>query len=156
MESTREAVAAAVKDRRTRKGWTLERLSAALDNLGHHMSVATLSKTEKGQRTISADDVVAIATALGLPPAVLLPAPAGEPDTSHLDEARRRLRVAEELVDMRRQALEDIASRGGHMSTRLGGFASHEYERADRKLDEAEEALAEARIAFREAKAGDP
>ena len=51
---------------RQRLGWTLEVMSQRLDEIGHPMKVAAISKTETGKRQVSADDLAAFAAAFGV------------------------------------------------------------------------------------------
>jgi len=60
-----------LKQVRTRKGWTQERLSAELTKLGHPLHRVTLAKLEGGgtrSQNVSLRDVLAIAAALGVAP----------------------------------------------------------------------------------------
>lgn len=61
--------------------------------------------------------------------------------------ARRQLRVAEELLDMRRAEYDQYEHLEG------SGLRTAAYQRAERRYDEAEVAVAEARIAAEEARA---
>ncbi|MFI6935562.1 helix-turn-helix domain-containing protein [Streptomyces sp. NPDC050287] len=53
-------------------GLTQHQLAARCTALGRPMSNTALSRTERAHRRCDVDDLVAIATALGVPPATLL------------------------------------------------------------------------------------
>ncbi|HST24419.1 MAG TPA: helix-turn-helix transcriptional regulator [Gaiellaceae bacterium] len=66
-----EVFADRLKQVRSRKGWTQDRLSAELQRLGHPLHRVTLAKLERGgtrSQNVSLQDVLAIAAALGVAP----------------------------------------------------------------------------------------
>lgn len=71
-------VAAAVAARRQRLGWDQAHLAAQVTAEGRPMSASVLGKVEAGTRRVDVDDLVALAAALGVPAARLLPAGADD------------------------------------------------------------------------------
>ncbi|MGH9250758.1 MAG: helix-turn-helix domain-containing protein [Acidimicrobiales bacterium] len=68
-----QALAAAVREcRRTRKGWSQERLSRELDGLGVRLHPTAIVKIERGTRGVSVDEAFALALALQVAPVHLL------------------------------------------------------------------------------------
>jgi len=79
-------VARNVQQLRKRRGMTVRDLSARLAELGRPILPSGITKIEQGGRRVDADDLVALAVALGVNPNALL-LPAGEPATTvHLTE----------------------------------------------------------------------
>ncbi|WP_106242566.1 helix-turn-helix domain-containing protein [Allonocardiopsis opalescens] len=76
-----EQVQANVKRIREAQNLTLAELSRRLRAVGREIPTLGLSRIEAGQRRVDADDLVALALALGVSPGALL-LPAREPDTS--------------------------------------------------------------------------
>ena len=72
---TTRAVGANVRRLRTEREMTLEQLAELVEARGVTMSLFTLSKTERGLRTVSVDELVALAAALEVPAAELLTDP---------------------------------------------------------------------------------
>jgi transcriptional regulator with XRE-family HTH domain len=64
--------ARAIEHLRLVRGLTQHQLAARCTALGRPMSNTALSRTERAHRRCDIDDLVAIATALGVPPAILL------------------------------------------------------------------------------------
>jgi transcriptional regulator with XRE-family HTH domain len=97
-------VAAAVTAHRQRHGWDQRHLAARVTDAGRPMSPSVLGKVEAGARRVDVDDLVALATALEVAPAQLLPgADAGASDP--FEEAAAPGAV-------RRRVLEDIDALG--------------------------------------------
>lgn len=65
-------VGQSVADLRKLRGLTTRQLSDRLDQLGHRIPQSSISKIEAGKRTVDADDLVALAIALGTTPNRLL------------------------------------------------------------------------------------
>ncbi|WP_435643198.1 helix-turn-helix domain-containing protein [Streptomyces sp. H49] len=65
--------ARAIERIRIARGLTQHHLAARCTALGRPMSNTALSRTERAHRRCDVDDLVAIAAALGVSPAVLLP-----------------------------------------------------------------------------------
>lgn len=78
--------ARAIERIRIVRGLTQHQLAVRCTALGRPMSNTALSRTERAHRRCDVDDLVAIATALGVSPAVLLPL-----ETSPL-QTRERIR----------------------------------------------------------------
>jgi transcriptional regulator with XRE-family HTH domain len=57
---------------RGRRGLTLSEVSARLSELGHPMSVSTLSGVENGGRRVDVDDLIHLCLALDISPAAML------------------------------------------------------------------------------------
>ncbi len=73
--------ARAIERLRLVRGLTQHQLAARCTTLGRPMSNTALSRTERAHRRCDIDDLVAIATALGVPPmALLLPLPSVSSD----------------------------------------------------------------------------
>ncbi|MFF7521238.1 helix-turn-helix domain-containing protein [Streptomyces pseudovenezuelae] len=68
-----EHVAAAVTTQRQRRGWDQRHLAEQVTAAGRNMSASVLGKIESGTRRVDVDDLVALAAALDVPPASLLP-----------------------------------------------------------------------------------
>ena len=64
--------ARAIERLRLVRGLTQHQLAARCTALGRPMANAALSRTERARRRCDVDDLVALATALGAPPAALL------------------------------------------------------------------------------------
>ncbi|MEH0586152.1 helix-turn-helix transcriptional regulator [Streptomyces sp. B21-106] len=64
--------ARAIEHLRLARGLTQHDLAARCTALGRPMSNVALSRTERARRRCDVDDLVTIATALGVPPAILL------------------------------------------------------------------------------------
>ncbi|MGW1913867.1 helix-turn-helix domain-containing protein [Streptomyces sp. NPDC002076] len=64
--------ARAIEHLRLVRGLTQHQLAARCTALGRPMSNTALSRTERAHRRCDIDDLVAIATALGVPPTTLL------------------------------------------------------------------------------------
>ncbi len=64
--------ARAIEHLRLLRGLTQHQLAARCTALGRPMSNTALSRTERAHRRCDIDDLVAIATALGVPPTTLL------------------------------------------------------------------------------------
>lgn len=58
---------------RLTRGLSQQQLAERCTALGRPLTNTALSRTERGRRRCDVDDLVAIATALGTPPAALLP-----------------------------------------------------------------------------------
>ncbi|MGW3119338.1 helix-turn-helix domain-containing protein [Streptomyces sp. NPDC001107] len=65
--------ARAIEHLRLARGLTQQQLAARCTALGRPMTNTALSRTERARRRCDIDDLVAIATALGISPAALLP-----------------------------------------------------------------------------------
>lgn len=65
-------VAANVLRLRTARGLSTTRLSAALKEIGHSIPPTGITRIEKGERRVDADDLVALAVALRVSPTALL------------------------------------------------------------------------------------
>lgn len=75
MGTVASVVARNVADLRDRRRLSVRALSARLSELGHPILASGLSKIENGDRRVDADDLVALAVALGVSPVrLLLPA----------------------------------------------------------------------------------
>jgi transcriptional regulator with XRE-family HTH domain len=64
--------ARAIEYIRLARGLTQQQLAAHCTALGRPMTNTALSRTERARRRCDVDDLVTIATALGVPPAILL------------------------------------------------------------------------------------
>lgn len=96
---TARTVAHNVKKIRQRKGFTLEDLSEALEDVGQPISNSALSKLERGIRRVDVDDLTALAAVLGVAPNDLLaperedePVLTGVPEGVSVGEATMWLR----------------------------------------------------------------
>src|ERR1700685_481655 len=69
---TGERLATRLKQLRHERGLTLSGLASKLNDLGRPILVSALSKIEKGQRRVDADDLLALAAALDVSPHELL------------------------------------------------------------------------------------
>ena len=101
-------VAAAVAAHRQRLGWDQARLAERVTEAGRPMSSSVLGKVEAGTRRVDVDDLVALASALDVPPARLLPSSADGDEPKEVDpfeEAAGPGRV-------RARVLDDIAALG--------------------------------------------
>jgi transcriptional regulator with XRE-family HTH domain len=99
-----EHVAAAVAKHRQRRGWDQRYLAELVTAGGRPMSASVLGKIESGARRIDVGDLVAIAAALDVPPARLLPGDeTTEPDPVSATAAPGAVRA---------QVVDDIASLG--------------------------------------------
>jgi transcriptional regulator with XRE-family HTH domain len=65
-----------VKRLREARGLSTEKLAAAVVAIGRPMHATAITKVEKGQRRVDVDDLMALATVLGVTPAYLLVPPA--------------------------------------------------------------------------------
>lgn len=95
--------AAAVAEHRQRRGWDQAHLAARVTEAGRPMSVSVLGKIEAASRRVDIDDQVAIAAALDVPPARLLPgadddALPSDPSEDAADPGAVRARVLEDLA----------------------------------------------------------
>jgi transcriptional regulator with XRE-family HTH domain len=79
---TGEQVRENVKRLRTDRRLTYVELSDRLDRAGRPIPPLGLSRIERGDRRVDADDLVAIAHALGVNPSALLFPPTADPETS--------------------------------------------------------------------------
>jgi transcriptional regulator with XRE-family HTH domain len=71
----------AIEHIRVARGLTQHQLAARCTALGRPMANTALSRTERARRRCDIDDLVAIATALGVPPTtLLLPLPSASTD----------------------------------------------------------------------------
>lgn len=64
--------AASIGALRRRRGWTLERLSQRLEEIGYPLGISQLSRIETGERRLSLEDFYALACALNADPVHLL------------------------------------------------------------------------------------
>ncbi|MGW3346784.1 helix-turn-helix domain-containing protein [Nonomuraea rubra] len=79
ISATGRHVAESIARLRRDRGWEQRDLAEHVTKAGRAMSASVLSKIESGARRVDVDDLVAIATALEVTPALLLlAAPAGE------------------------------------------------------------------------------
>jgi transcriptional regulator with XRE-family HTH domain len=101
-------VAAAVALHRQRRGWDQAHLAQRVTEAGRTMSASVLGKVESGTRRVDADDLVALAAALEVPPGRLLPGGADGDEPREVDpfeEAAGPGRVTARVLD-------DIAALG--------------------------------------------
>jgi transcriptional regulator with XRE-family HTH domain len=96
-------VAAAVTAHRQRRGWDQRHLAARVTEAGRPMSASVLGKVEAGARRVDVDDLVALAAALEVSPAQLLPG---------VDDGPDPFEQASETGAVRRRVLEDIDALG--------------------------------------------
>ena len=107
------AVRKAVRRARHRNDWTLDQLSERMADAGRPMSKATLSQIETGNRRVDVDDLVALAFALMIAPADLLPAT--DEDRAVRTEIETRfeeLREESRRVDEQSQRLRRLLKQG--------------------------------------------
>jgi transcriptional regulator with XRE-family HTH domain len=97
-------VAAAVSAHRQRRGWDQRHLAARVTEAGRPMSASVLGKVEAGARRVDVDDLVALAAALEVPPARLLPGAD--------DDGPDPFEQASEIGAVRRRVLDDINALG--------------------------------------------
>ncbi|MFC9631396.1 helix-turn-helix domain-containing protein [Streptomyces mirabilis] len=69
---------------RKERGLSTTRLSAALEGLGQPIPATGITRIEKGQRRVDADDLVALALALNVAPITLLLPPSSSDEQAHL------------------------------------------------------------------------
>jgi transcriptional regulator with XRE-family HTH domain len=105
-----EVVAANVRRLRRAREWTLNDLSARLDEVGYPLSMKLLSKTENGDRGIGADEIYAFSQAFEVNVATLFVEPIlppGVPElVERLDRADRQITQARTDLQAARQAAE--------------------------------------------------
>ncbi|MDX3024060.1 helix-turn-helix domain-containing protein [Streptomyces acidiscabies] len=97
--------AAAIAAERQRRGWDQRHLAELVTRAGRPMSASVLGKIESGARRLDVDDLAAVASALGIPPARLLPGTAG-------DEPADPFETAAAPGAVRAHVLEDLAALG--------------------------------------------
>lgn len=100
--------AAAIARIRGERGWEQRDLAARVATAGRGLSASVLSKIESGVRRIDVDDLVAIAAALEVSPALLIlaaPVPAGGADRDPLPDL---VRSVSEAVKGDIEALGDL------------------------------------------------
>ncbi|MFF2331815.1 MULTISPECIES: helix-turn-helix domain-containing protein [unclassified Streptomyces] len=99
-------LAAAVASQRQARGWDQRHLAERVTATGRPMSLSVLGKVEAGARRVDIDDLVAIAAAFDVPPALLLP--------GSDDEAAPADPFAEAAQPgaVRRRVVEDLAALG--------------------------------------------
>lgn len=83
---TGRALAANLARIRNALGLSTNRLAAILEDLGRPIAASAISKIEGGTRRVDADDLMALAVALDVPPAALLLPPVGEGRIQLLDD----------------------------------------------------------------------
>ncbi|XUL91007.1 helix-turn-helix domain-containing protein [Streptomyces galilaeus] len=99
-----EHVADAIAKHRQRRGWDQRYLAELVTASGRPMSSSVLGKIESGSRRVDVGDLVAIAAALDVPPARLLPGDeTAEPDPFAASSAPGAVRA---------QVIDDIAALG--------------------------------------------
>jgi transcriptional regulator with XRE-family HTH domain len=93
---TSRRVAANLKRLRKARGMSTTRLSAALkDDVGHAIPATGITRIEKGQRRVDADDLVALALALNVSPLTLLmPSTSGDESAELTTDKQLRSRIA--------------------------------------------------------------
>ncbi|MFF2437952.1 helix-turn-helix domain-containing protein [Streptomyces sp. NPDC058107] len=69
---TGKAVAANVARLRERRGMTTRQLSAALEQAGRPIPASGITRMEKGERVVTADELTALAVVFGVSPSALL------------------------------------------------------------------------------------
>ncbi|MFE7516120.1 helix-turn-helix domain-containing protein [Streptomyces sp. NPDC057540] len=99
-------VAAAVLAQRQQRGWDQRRLAERVSQTGRPMSLSVLGKVEAGARRVDVDDLVALAVALDVAPAQLLPG--GDAPQAPDDPFAE----ASQPGAVRRRVLEDIDALG--------------------------------------------
>ncbi|WP_432247701.1 helix-turn-helix domain-containing protein [Streptomyces sanyensis] len=95
------SVAAAVTAHRQRHGWDQRYLAERVTAAGRPMSASVLGKVEAGARRVDVADLVALAEALEVPPADLLPgapAPAADPFAAAAAPPAVTARVLEDIA----------------------------------------------------------
>ena len=100
-------VASAVVSMRQRRGWDQRHLAERITEAGRPMSLSVLGKVESAVRRVDVDDLVAIAAAFDVPPALLLP---GADDTD--DVPADPFEDASRPGAVRARVLEDLAALG--------------------------------------------
>jgi transcriptional regulator with XRE-family HTH domain len=105
---TGERVAAAVATHRQRRGWDQRHLAELVTAAGRPMSASVLGKIESGARRVDVDDLAALAAALDVPPARLLPTAEDESAAAAADP----FEDAAGPGRVRAQVLDDIAALG--------------------------------------------
>ncbi|GGZ80300.1 helix-turn-helix domain-containing protein [Streptomyces echinoruber] len=106
-----ERVAAAVAALRQSRGWDQRHLAERVTEAGRPMSTSVLGKIEAGARRVDVDDLVALAAALEVSPARLLPAGAAGVD----GEEPKEVDPYEEAAGpglVKARVLDDIAALG--------------------------------------------
>jgi transcriptional regulator with XRE-family HTH domain len=63
----REMFAKRLREMREERGWSQAKLSRRVTELGYRLDKAAMSRIEGGQRTVTLEDAVALAAALGVP-----------------------------------------------------------------------------------------
>ncbi|MEV6124883.1 helix-turn-helix transcriptional regulator [Streptomyces sp. NPDC052077] len=125
-------VAEAVAAHRQRLGWDQALLARRVTEAGRPMSASVLGKVEAGTRRVDVDDLVALAAALDVPPARLLPGasdpdpgPSGQTDGPGLVRARVEEDLAAlgdlEALDLTAPTLAAVALR---LATEVDAAAS--------------------------------
>lgn len=69
---TGQAVAANIARLRERRGFTTRQLSGVLERAGRSIPASGITRMEKGDRVVTADELVALAVAFGVSPSALL------------------------------------------------------------------------------------
>ncbi|MFJ8844338.1 helix-turn-helix domain-containing protein [Streptomyces cyaneofuscatus] len=101
-----EHTARTVAAEREARGWEQRELAERLTRAGRPMTQPIVSRIESGARRVDVDDLVALADAFGVSPAVLLPAAADETD------APRRRRRRNEPGPVELALADDIENLG--------------------------------------------
>ncbi|MGV4983147.1 helix-turn-helix domain-containing protein [Streptomyces sp. NRAIS4] len=83
--------ARAIEHLRLARGLTQHQLAARCSALGRPMTNTALSRTERARRRCDIDDLVSIATALGISPTVLLPSPTAQGPVTHTPDIQEAL-----------------------------------------------------------------
>ncbi|MGW2511279.1 helix-turn-helix domain-containing protein [Streptomyces scopuliridis] len=99
-------VAAAVTAHRQRHGWDQRYLAELVTAQGRPMSTSVLGKVEAGARRVDVDDLVALAAALEVSPAALLPG------AEHQDEDEDPFAQASDPGSVRASVVQDVAALG--------------------------------------------
>lgn len=102
--------AAAIARIRAERGWDQKALAGRLETTGRGLSASVISKIESGARRVDVDDLVAIATALEVGPALLILAAPTPPSPLRDDngEPTGRARPVETAVREDIDALGDL------------------------------------------------
>jgi transcriptional regulator with XRE-family HTH domain len=79
---TGERVGQRLRQLRRTRGLTLQQLAGKLRELGRPILLSSLSKIEKGQRRVDADDLIALALAMEIPPNYILLPDDNAPDSA--------------------------------------------------------------------------
>jgi len=99
-----EHLAAAIATHRQRRGWDQRHLAEQVTAAGRPMSASVLGKVESGTRRVDVDDLVALAAALDVPPARLLPgedtAVSADPFEEAAAPGQVRARVLDDLATL--------------------------------------------------------